>query len=76
MVQPDQSKQWREINRICYAVHRLKEMQSQILHFLRQNKNHMYDETSDAGSQYRCARVGRGIQPHPHPNPHTQTQII
>ena len=26
-------------------------------------------KTSDAGSQYRCGRVGRGIQPHPHPNP-------
>ena len=35
------------------------------------------DETkkSDAGSQYRCGRVGRGIQPlsTPQPTPYTQT---
>ena len=31
--------------------------------------------TSDAGSQYRCGRVGRGIQPPstPKPTPNTQT---
>ena len=28
------------------------------------------DQTSDAGSQYRCGRVGRGIQPQS-PPPHT-----
>ena len=34
-------------------------------------------KTSDAGSQYRCGRVGRGIQPPstPHPPPtNTHTQ--
>ena len=32
-------------------------------------------KTSDAGSQYRCGRVGRGIQPPstPKPTPNTQT---
>ena len=32
-------------------------------------------KTSDAGSQYRCGRVGRGIQPPstPQPTPNTQT---
>ena len=27
------------------------------------------DKTSDAGSRYRCGRVGRGIKPPPHPTP-------
>ena len=30
-------------------------------------------KTSDAGSQYRCERVGRGIQPQPRPNPFPHT---
>ena len=32
-------------------------------------------QASDAGSQYRCGQVGRGIQPsfQPLPLPHTQT---
>ena len=29
-------------------------------------------KTSDAGSQYRCGRVGRGIQPPASPQPHPQ----
>ena len=28
------------------------------------------DKTSDAGSQYRCGRVGRAANPHPHPKPY------
>ena len=35
--------------------------------------------TSDAGSQYRCGRVGRGVQPPSHPRPphtHSNTQTI
>ena len=33
------------------------------------------DKTSDTGSQYRCGRVGRGIQPPSTPQvPHSHTQ--
>ena len=41
----------------------------------RQGRKRGKKETSDAGSQYRCGRVGRGIQPpstpNTHPNIHT-----
>ena len=32
----------------------------------------MQIQTSDVGSQYRCGRVGRGIQPPASPQPHPQ----
>ena len=37
-----------------------------------QKKKKKKKKTSDAGSQYRCGRVGRGIKPPALPKPHPQ----
>ena len=38
------------------------------------SRNRLIIVTSDAGSQYRCGRMGRGIQPPSTPQPRSNTQ--
>ena len=55
-------------------IHKKKEKKREKKKEKKKKKKEKKEKTSDAGSQYHCGRVGRGIQPPSTPQPTSNTQ--